>query len=552
MKNLTVIFFLLFFILSGFTKSMFAQSPEGIIYQAEARDDKGKIIFRKTLDVKVTIHQDNVTGSIVLEEVHTVTTDDYGVFVIVIGSGSSNYLLENIDWGNHSHFLNVQVKDPKTLQFVDMGTTQLLSVPYALHSKTAAEAFTADYNNLSNTPSNVSDFTNDAGYLTINDNIDVDPANEIQDLQLVNNSLSITKNGNATLIDMSAYLDDTDTHLSEIEVDAMVENNGYQLEVEDGDTDAENEFQNLNINGHDLTITNGNTIILPDNVDDADSNPTNEIQNLSSVLTEGNDGGAKQIKNILNPTAAQDAATKAYVDILKKRVEEMEEMLIEKGLFTIFDIDSNAYSVVKVGSQLWMAENLKTTKYNDGTDIPLVTDRTEWGDLTTPGYSWYANDQTTYGNTYGALYNWYAVNVDNLCPVGWHVPTDAEWSTMENYLIANGYNYDGTTDGDRDTNNKIAKALASTTFWLSSPITGSVGNTDYPEYRNKSGFSALPGGTRTKYRTGEFSTEIGMWWTKTEASSTSVWFRSIASSASYVQRYSARKWNGMSVRCIRD
>ena len=86
-----------------------------------------------------------------------------------------------------------------------------------------------------------------------------------------------------------------------------------------------------------------------------------------------------------------------------------------------------------------MAENLKTTKYRDGTSIPLVTENTAWLNLTTPGYCWYNNDAAHYKSTYGALYNWYVLNAGsngwkNVCPTGWHVPTDAEWTTLTTYL----------------------------------------------------------------------------------------------------------------------
>ncbi|MFY0690217.1 MAG: BspA family leucine-rich repeat surface protein, partial [Cyclobacteriaceae bacterium] len=113
------------------------------------------------------------------------------------------------------------------------------------------------------------------------------------------------------------------------------------------------------------------------------------------------------------------------------------------------DVDENDYSGVVIGTQVWMGENLATSKYNDGTTIPKVTDNTAWSNLTTPGYAWYDNDSATNAPTYGALYNWYAVETGELCPTGWHVPSDTEWTTLEDYLIANGYNYDGTTSGNK-------------------------------------------------------------------------------------------------------
>lgn len=98
------------------------------------------------------------------------------------------------------------------------------------------------------------------------------------------------------------------------------------------------------------------------------------------------------------------------------------------------DVDGNVYKTVTIATQRWMAENLKTTKLNDGTSIPNVTDGKAWKNLTTPGYCWYDNDPKYYGNTYGALYNFYAVETNKLCPTGWHVPTDAEWDILIDHL----------------------------------------------------------------------------------------------------------------------
>ena len=99
----------------------------------------------------------------------------------------------------------------------------------------------------------------------------------------------------------------------------------------------------------------------------------------------------------------------------------------------VLDIDGNIYHTVIIGNQIWLAENLKTTKYNDGTPVSLVTDNTGWINLSTPGYCWYDNDITN-RETYGALYNWYAVQTGKLCPKGWHVPSDAEWTVLTDFL----------------------------------------------------------------------------------------------------------------------
>ena len=132
------------------------------------------------------------------------------------------------------------------------------------------------------------------------------------------------------------------------------------------------------------------------------------------------------------------------------------------------DIDGNIYHTVTIGNQVWMVENLKTTRYNDGTAIPNVTDSSVWSKLSTPAYCWYNNDASSYKATYGALYNWYAVNVQKLCPKGWHVASNAEFYALNSFL-----------DGECG---KLKEA--GTIHWYS-PNKGAT---------NETGFTALPGG----------------------------------------------------------
>src|SRR5665648_943598 len=105
---------------------------------------------------------------------------------------------------------------------------------------------------------------------------------------------------------------------------------------------------------------------------------------------------------------------------------------------TVTDIDGNVYKTVTIGTQVWMAENLKTTKYRNGDPIPNITDATAWTNLTTGAYCNNNND-ANYATTYGRLYNWYAVNdIRNIAPAGWHIPTKAEWTTLTTYLGGQG------------------------------------------------------------------------------------------------------------------
>jgi uncharacterized protein (TIGR02145 family) len=148
------------------------------------------------------------------------------------------------------------------------------------------------------------------------------------------------------------------------------------------------------------------------------------------------------------------------------------------------DPDGNVYTSVTIGTQVWMVENLKTTKYRNGDLIGTTNPATlDISTEPTPKYQWAYEGNESNVVTYGRLYTWYAAtDPRNVCPTGWHVPSDVEWTTLENYLIANSFNYDGSTS-----ENKIAKSLATATNWTSSSNTGAVGNTDYPEKRNVTG-----------------------------------------------------------------
>ena len=196
---------------------------------------------------------------------------------------------------------------------------------------------------------------------------------------------------------------------------------------------------------------------------------------------------------------------------------------------TITDIDGNSYHIVTIGTQLWMAQNLKTTQCNDGSSIPLDTSSSAWSDLTTPGYCWFNNDPAANKDIYGALYNGYAVSSGALAPSGWHVPTDSEWTVLMAYL-----------GGDNMAAGKLKEA--GTAHWWP-PNTGAT---------NAAGFSALPGGWRTN--TGSFQVDgrYGYWWSSTAFDSTDSWTRILSYSGAMVVRNFISNASGSSVRCVRN
>jgi uncharacterized protein (TIGR02145 family) len=196
---------------------------------------------------------------------------------------------------------------------------------------------------------------------------------------------------------------------------------------------------------------------------------------------------------------------------------------------SLTDIQGNTYKTVLIGNQTWMAENLRVTKLNDGSAIPYVIDNTAWGNLTTPGYCFYNNDSNTYKATYGMLYNWYTVSTGNVCPTDWHVPGDAEWTIIENFL-----------GGASIAGGKMKET--GTTHWQT-PNTGAD---------NSSGFLALPGGLRAN--TGIFYNifNAAQFWSSTESNSTTAWMRYANYNNTALLSYAHGKVTGFAIRCIKN
>lgn len=213
---------------------------------------------------------------------------------------------------------------------------------------------------------------------------------------------------------------------------------------------------------------------------------------------------------------------------------------------TVTDIDGNVYKTIKIGDQWWMAENLKTTRYNNGDLITTTTPVTfDISAETEPKYQWAYNGVENNTNIYGRLYTWYAATEKRgVCPTGWHLPNDAEWTILTLFLTDNGYGFEGS-------GNDIAKSMASTSGWRSDAVPGNVGNDQASN--NKSGFAANPAGSRLS--TGIFSTIewYTPWWCLNEGTINTAWFRGLYYNSGLVSRgNNAYKKDGASIRCVKD
>jgi uncharacterized protein (TIGR02145 family) len=206
--------------------------------------------------------------------------------------------------------------------------------------------------------------------------------------------------------------------------------------------------------------------------------------------------------------------------------------------------DNRTYKTVVIGNQTWMAENLAY--------LPSVSPPSMGSD-SIPYYYVYdyhgtcdSTARLTHNyQTYGVLYNWPAAVIS--CPPGWHLPSNDEWNILVDYLINNGYNYDGTTSG-----NKVAKSLTTASGWFALSKKGAVGSDDYPSFQNKSGFSALPAGYRHQNNTFRSEGRFCAWWTKSDMRATMDWCRTLNYYSRELSGGGINKNAGFSVRCIKD
>lgn len=359
-------------ILACLAFATWAQSPQSFKYQAIARDANGDVYANQAIGMQISILQTSATGTNVYTETHTVTSNAFGLINLEIGSGnvvSGDF--STIDWGNDLYFVQVEMDPAGGNNYQLMGTSQLLSVPYALHAASATNVDDADAdpaNELQTLTQVGSDVTlsDGGGTISINDadsdstnelqtiskagniialsnnggtvidsvdDADNDPVNEIQDLQIAGNDLSITNNGAATTIDLSPYLDNTDAQTLSNNVAGTVNTvdisggNSINIDVADLDNDASNEIQDLQITGNDLSITNngaattidlsgyldntdaqtlsvagsdltisnGNTVTLPSNLDNDSTNEIQDLQLTGDDLSITNNASATNI-----------------------------------------------------------------------------------------------------------------------------------------------------------------------------------------------------------------------------------------------------------------
>jgi uncharacterized protein (TIGR02145 family) len=395
-----------------------AQAPQGFNYQATVRNSTGAVIANQNVYFKFNVMLNSATSVPVFSETHYVPTDDLGQVNLVIGTGTATTgSFSTINWASGSHYLGIELNTGAG--YVAMGTTQLLSVPYALYANSA---------------------------------------------------------GNAQVV----------------------------------------------------------------------------TPNLASVLAENNGANNLQIKNLADPTDAQDAVTKSFSEVQISQLQSIDAQLqsqisaLQAQITALQNAIVTQLPNVTIGTQIWSTSNLDVTTYRDGTPIPQVTDPSQWGNLTTGAWCYYNNDATN-GSTYAKIYNWYAVagihdndpNTPNksLAPSGWHVPSDTEWNSIINFL-------DSNANGGLTVPNVAGSAMKEIgiTHWFS-PNTGAT---------NSSGFSGLPGGYR--FVDGSYAGLgiNGYWWSSSENGVGGAWYRNLNFESTNATKIGQTKNLGYSVRCVKD
>lgn len=467
---------------------LLAQAPNLMSYQAVIWDGSGNLVSEKIVSIKISILQGTVTGPAVFSETHRIQSNVNGLVNLLIGGGTSaTGKISDINWGGGSFFLKTETDPTGGTNFSIIGTTQLVSVPYAFHSNTSNNLVTP-------TPG------------------------------LPGQLLTADKDGKPIWV--STYPTINTTNSSNI-------------------------TSNTAASGGNVTSDGGAPIASRGIVWSTFPNPT---VSLSTKTNNGTGLGvfSSSLSGLISNTTyyarayATNSVGTGYGNEISFTTSSGLTMNIPcSGTPIVKDTDGNSYNTVQIGTQCWTKENLKVTKYNDNSAIPLEATgsmngiSSTWQKLTTGAYSIYANEISTGSNTtiYGLLYNWYAAkgiatigstSFKNICPMGWHIPTDGEWTILTNFL------------GGEVAGGKMKQS--GTTLW-NAPNNGAD---------NASGFTALPAGYRDI--SGSFLSirQNAFFWSTSEDGNNYACYRNLVGSNSTFSRYINYKSVGASVRCLRD
>ena len=489
--------------------TLFAQAPEKLNYQAVVRNAGNALVTNTQVSVRMSILQGSTSGSAVYVETQTATTNANGLMTVEIGGGNAQQgVFADINWANGPYFLKTETDPSGGSNYSVTSTQQLLSVPYALYAKEAGNSFSGDYNDLANTPviptvpTNVSAFTNDAGYITTQD---------VPTIPTVPSNVSAFANDAGYLTDYT----ETDPQYNAWNKDYNDLINTPQIPTVPTNVSAFNndvpyltaEQQILSISNDTIFLTGGSFVKLPEGFsgswnDLTDKPEIPEIPTVpDSVSAFTNDAGyitMADLEGLLDELNALNDRIDSLENLVNNQTPAVQDTVDGQpcpGVQTVTDYDGNTYNTVQIGKQCWMKENLRTTHYADGSDVPSIQ---------------IPNNNGGFMPQYGYLYDWSSVmhgaassitapsGVQGICPNGWHIPSETEWTLLTDYMGSqNAYVCGGNS-------NNVAKALASTTGWTSEQNSdGSCAVGSSPWTNNATGFNALPVGYYQCYSDGD-------------------------------------------------
>lgn len=530
-----------------------AQTPDKFNYQTVVRNAGNAVVADATVGVRVSILQGSENGNVVYVETHTATTNANGMLTLAIGGGKVRQgAIGEIDWSNGPYFLRTETDPDGGDSYSITSTHQMQSVPYALFAKDAANGFSGNYDDLKNKPTipqNIGDLTNDAGYITMSDL----PTPSKDGESTGANDAGVVQTDSCGEIDL-CELESRFARLQAILLPTVT-------------TGAVSDIAETTATGGGSVSANGYSEVTARGVCwSTDPNPTvngshtsdgNGLGSFTSSITGLESGTPYYLR-----AYATNSAGTAYGEEVSFTTEEQPQDTMPAEIdgsanpcpnaATVTDYEGNIYNTVQIGSQCWMRENLRSTKFADGTPIPAGADTTSLTD----SYYYDNSDSDIPLARRGYLYNWPAAmhgavsssatpsGVQGICPIGWHLPSDAEYTQLTDYVSSvSDYQCGGNSSN-------IAKALAATYGWNTSTNNYAVGNT--PSANNATGFSAVP----TGYSHGSFSYvgNYAFFWTATENESNNrnAYTRLLSHQAAVVGRNASGKDYGRSVRCLWD
>ncbi len=516
-----------------FGVAVLAQSPNLMSYQAIIRNASNQLIVNAPIGVRVSILQGSATGTVVFRETYNPnpTTNSNGLLGLNIGSGLSIIgSFAQVNWSQGPYFVQVEADPNGGTNYTISSVSQLLSVPYALHAKTAEVPGLPGPQGPIGLTGPQGAPGNDGAVGPQGPQGSFPPGTQPGEINYWNGTTWVSV-PSGTRGQSLIFCDGVPTW------------GGCLPQV--STSPITNVGSGTSTTGGNVTSDGGSMVSARGVVYGTSSNPT-----LSNNFTTDGTGTGSFTSVLIGLSPVTTYYVRAYATngVGTSYGNEVSFTSLPglrcPGTPTVTDIDGNIYNTVQIGTQCWTQSNLKVSKYRNGDSIPTGLSNSAWQGTASGAYAIYNNDPVNDG-LYGKLYNHYAVTDSRgLCPTGWHVPSDGEWNVLVKYLDPNA----DTVCGNCWQSPIAGGALKSTATeptpggWVS-PNTGAT---------NSSGFTALPGGLRTNI--GDFLNlpYYGYWWSASVFSGSSAWSRYLNSSYSGLGRYYDGRTTGFSVRCCRD